>query len=250
MPGINDPSNPFPSYPFTLGSLLGNMATVQKRKAYFAFHFGDVMRVNNVRQAWKIDHPDAPLTRSFYDSSLWEKRQLEGPESLRKLIRDGVEYTSAVCVLVGSDTWHRRWVRYEIARAVIDDRGLLAVHLNNIEHHQRHQRDPLGPNPLLFMGVGKVQANQPSAFLGQRNALAGLLAPEPAQYYLFEWKGQGWVRYQDYTKPVNLPRYLADPTVGYVTALSTGTVVYDYITEVGHKNIGAWIDAAAQQVGR
>jgi hypothetical protein len=250
MAGINDPSNPFPSYPFTLSALLGGMPTIQKRKAYFAFHFDDIMRVNNVRQAWKIDHPDAPLMRSFYDSSLWEKRQLEGPESLKKLIRDGVEYTSAVCVLVGSQTWSRRWVRYEIARAVVDDRGLLAVHLNNIRHHVRRQPDACGPNPLACMAIGKVQPNQPNAFLGQRNALAGLLAPEAAQYYLFDWNGQGWVRYQDYAKPVNLPRYLADPAAGYVTVLSTGTAVYDYMNQDGHKNIGAWIDAAAQQVGR
>jgi hypothetical protein len=50
--------------------------------------------------------------------------------------------------------------------------------------------------------------------------------------------------------PPNLPRYLADPASGYVTGLSSGTAVYDYMTEIGHKNIGAWIDAAAQQVGR
>jgi hypothetical protein len=180
MAGINDSSNPFPSYPFTLSSLLGGMPTIQKRKAYFAFHFDDIMRVNNVRQAWKIDHPDAPLMRSFYDSSLWEKRQIEGPESLKNLIREGVEYTSAVCVLVGSDTWSRRWVRYEIARAVIDERGLLAVHLNNIRHHVRRQPDACGRNPLTFMAVGKVQPNQPNPFLGQRNALAGLLAREEA----------------------------------------------------------------------
>lgn len=250
MAGIYDPPNPFPPYPFTLGSLLEAMAKTQKRKVYFAFHFDDIMRVNNVRQAWKIDHPDAPQMRSFYDSSLWESRELEGPESLKSLIRDGVEHTSAVCVLVGADTWSRRWVRYEIARAVIDDRGLLAVHLNNIRHHLRRQPDACGPNPLAFMAVGKVQPNGPNPLLGQPNRLLGLLAREAPQYYLFEWKGQEWVRYADYTRPVKLPRYLADPAAGYVTALSTGTAVYDHMNNEGHKNIGAWIDRAAQQVGR
>lgn len=250
MAGINDPSNPFPPYPFTLSSLLGAMPKIQKRKVYFAFHFDDVMRVNNVRQAWKIGHPDAATMRSFYDSSLWESRQLESPESLKNLIREGVKYTSAVCVLVGSETWYRRWVRYEIARAVIDDRGLLAVHLNNIEHHQRRQRDPLGPNPLQFMGVGKVQANPPSSILGQVNSLSALLGPEAPQYYLFEMTGQRWVRYQDYTNPVNLPRYLTDPAAGYPTPLSAGTALYDFMNQQGHKNIGAWIDQAAQRVGR
>lgn len=76
MGGTYDPPNPFMG---GMGSLLGAIAKVQKRKVYFSFHFDDVMRVNNVRNAWKIDHPDAPEMRSFYDSSLWERRQLESP---------------------------------------------------------------------------------------------------------------------------------------------------------------------------
>ena len=73
-------------------------------------------RVNVVRNAWKIDHPDNTLMRSFQDSSLWESRKLEGDDAVKRLIREGVEYTSAVCVLIGTDTWLRRWVRYEMAR--------------------------------------------------------------------------------------------------------------------------------------
>ena len=218
------------NYP-ALGALL---KALQKRKAYFSFHFDDIMRVNNVRQAWKIDHPDAPTMRSFYDSSLWESRKLENPESIKRLIREGVEHTSAICVLVGSETWSRRWVRYEIARAVIDGRGLLAVHLNNLRHHLTKLPSVLGQNPLAYMAVGKVQPS--------------LLAPP--RYYLFEYMAQGWIRYQDHSDPVSLPRYLADPDPGYVVALSTGTAIYDYVFGNGHKDIGAWIDQAAQRVGR
>ena len=69
--------------------------------------------------------------------------------------------------------------------------------------------------------------------------------------YLFQLDGQGlWVPYQDYTLPVSLPRYLADPPPNYVTLLSAGTSAYDYVSQGGHKNIGSWIDQAAQQVGR
>jgi MTH538 TIR-like domain (DUF1863) len=145
-----------------------------------------------------------------------------------------VEHTSAICVLVGSQTWARPWVRYEIARAVIDGRGLLAVHLNNIRHHVTKQSSPLGQNPLDYMAVGKVQR----------------YPWMQAQYYLFVYTPQGWVRYQDYTDPVKLPSYLADPDPGYVISLSAGTAIYDHIDHSGHRNIGAWIDQAAQRVGR
>ena len=116
-----------------------------KRKAFFSFHFDDVMRVNVVRNAWKISRPDTIAMRSFYDSSLWESRKLDGDEAVKRIIREGVEYTSAVCVLIGSETWLRRWVKYEVARAIIDGRGLLAVHINNINHHQTRTPHPRGP---------------------------------------------------------------------------------------------------------
>jgi hypothetical protein len=132
---------------------------------------------------------------------------------------------------------------------VIADRGLLAVHVNGIRHHQTRQPDALGLNPLAFMAVGKVQPSRPSALFG-RTTLSALLSTETPQYYLFEWKGQGWVRYRDYTRPVKLPKYLADPAAGYVMPLLTGTVTHDFANEDGHKNLGSWIDRAAQQVGR
>lgn len=59
-----------------------------------------------------------------------------------------------------------------------------------------------------------------------------------------------WVRYQDYTDPVKRPSWLADPAPGYVTLLSNNALAYDYIGNEGHKNIGTWIDRAAQQAGR
>jgi hypothetical protein len=49
---------------------------------------------------------------------------------------------------------------------------------------------------------------------------------------------------------VKLPPWLADPVAGYVTLLSSGASEYDYINNDGHKNIGSWIDRAAQQAGR
>jgi hypothetical protein len=77
-------------------SSLGAFAPPIKRKAFFSFYFNDVMRVNVVRNAWKITHPDSLLMRSFYDSSMWETKMAEGEAALRRLIREGVCYTSAV----------------------------------------------------------------------------------------------------------------------------------------------------------
>jgi hypothetical protein len=229
MAGLFDPPGYFPPPP--------PLKVATKRKAYFAFHFDDIMRVNNVRNAWKITHPDSALFRSFYDSSLWESKKLEGEDALKRLIREGVEYTSAVCVLIGTETWQRRWVKYEIARSVIDGRGLLAVHVNGLNHHQRQRPDALGLNPLHILGVGKTVSGQ---FYLYENRLVNYLGQT-------EWQ---WHRYQDYGSEVPLPPYLPEPAVNLIAPLSRGTAEYNYATEDGHKNIGAWIDLAAQRAGR
>ncbi len=124
----------------------------------------------------------------YYDASLWESRKLEGDEGLKRLIRDGVKNTSAVCVLVGTDTWHRRWVRYEVARSVIDGKGLLAVHINSINHHERRSPDKRGDNPCRYLG---------------------LAVAENRKYYLCERFNQNgawsWRWYQDYTQRLTSP---------------------------------------------
>ena len=206
-----------------------------KRKAYFAFRFEDIMRVNNVRKAWCIDHPDTPTMRSFYDRSIWDKSAAQQPEALKTLMRNAVIHSSAVCVLVGTNTWQGRWVKYEIARAVIDGRGLLAVHINSLSHINRGTPDPQGYNPLKVMGI----YHDPNG-----------------NYYLYEMRKNGpggdfgWRTYLDYTTPVSLPQYIPSIPQGLVMPLSAYTSEYDFLGGMGHANIGAWIDAAATAVGR
>lgn len=213
----------------------------KKRKVFFSFHYADIMRVNVVRLCSEFTNGRSLLgagereIEGFYDQSLWETRRRESEESLKSLIRDGVHNTSVVCVLAGSETYARPWVRYEIARAVIDGRGLLTVHINTIKHPRDGRPHPIGNNPLDFMAVGKVQPSLLSV----------------SQYYLFEQdRYGGWQRYAKYTLPVQLPKFLPDPPYGYVTPLSTGTKVYDFSNNSGHLRIGSWIDEAAVAAGR
>lgn len=204
------------------------------RRAFFSFHFDDILRVNNVRKAFQFVEDGKDATPRFFDSSLWEEKKLTNPEAIKNLIRYGVGHTSVVCVLVGSGTWVREWVRYEIARAVIDNRGLLAVHLNGINHHSGRGADPLGPNPLAQMGLYKQ--------------VRGIL--QPATWHLCEWDGRGWVPYKHYSQAVSRPAYLPDAPPGEVVPLSLGTAEYCYATQLGCMLVGKWIDHAARAVGR
>lgn len=210
-----------------------------KRRVFFSFNFDDIMRVNNVRNAWRAHNRHAPDISSFTDSSLWESRKLEAPESVKSLIRNGIRGASVVCVLIGSTTWERRWVRHEIARSVIDGKGLLAVHLNSIRHHQSKTSHLHGPNPLDFIAVGKD-------YHGQFHLYEKRSEWQSAQgQYAWVWR-----KYADYQNAVDLPWYLSEPNYGYVTPLSRGVSTYCYMNNRGYAQIGRWIDTAALAVGR
>jgi hypothetical protein len=191
LAGLLAPLEPRP----TLAEALYGQQT--KRKAYFAFRFEDVMRVNNVRMGWCRNHPDGPFNRSFHDSSIWEKREALEPVALKNLMREAVEHTSAICVLVGTNTWQGRWVKYEIARAIVDERGLLAVHINGLKHHQRQAPDLRGYNPLHLMGIYHSPDGRYYIY-EYNNVTISLLG-------LLDWQ---WRPYEDFKSPVNLPRYI------------------------------------------
>ena len=135
MPGINDPSNPFPFLPLHPRLAAREYGNSSEAKGVLCVSFRRRHAREQRSPSMENRSPGRAADAEFLRQQSLGKTPVGGsPESLKNLIRDGVEHTSAVCVLVGSETWSRRWVRYEIARAVIDDRGLLAVHLNNIEH--------------------------------------------------------------------------------------------------------------------
>lgn len=211
-----------------------------KRKVYFAFDFDDLIRVNNVRQIGKIGPREQKNPRTFSDRSIWESRNIKNEDNLKNLMRHGVRYGSVVCVLVGTSTWRSRWTKYEIARAIVDERGLLAVHVNSINHNIRQTTDSAGINPLHIMGV--FHSPNGNHYLYEKHPIV----TDAAQAQL----GYEWRQYEDFLDAVPLPRYIPSLAVGHVMPLSICTDEYDIGRDGGFKNIGEWIDAAAIQAGR
>jgi hypothetical protein len=165
------------------------------RLAYFAFDFDDLMRVNNVRQSGKIGPRTHQGSRGFKDRSVWEKSSARTKTGLKMFMQRAVKGSGLVCVLIGTDTWKSFWVRYEIALAVIGERGLLAVDLNSLRHHDRQVTDPLGVNPLQFMGVHRHTDG--NWYLVER------CVTETSNGPAFEWH---W--YQEYKQQVKRPAYI------------------------------------------
>ena len=200
------------------------------RRVFFSFHYQqDIWRANQVRQSWRFGHEtEREGVFRFRDASLWEKSKREPDESLKALIREGIKNTSVTCVLAGTHTYTRRWVRYEIARSIVKGNGLLTVKVHGLQDN--HGRTNIeGPNPLDYMGVcGKENGN----------------------LHLVEKKEDGeWYWYGDYTQAVSLPPGWEQPGQ-YVITLSRFGSVHDYAAHNGQGNFSSWVSSAATGASR
>lgn len=192
-----------------------------------AVYQNDIWRVNQVRNSWRYGHENTRESEGFFDGSLSEKSKRVGPDSLKNLIRDGMKNTSVTCVLVGAQTYERRWVRYELARSIVKGNGLLAVKIYRMGDAQgRVSRE--GPNPLEYMGVYNV---------------GGAIR-------LAEFKNGEWVKYEDYTYSVELPETWLKPHDNSVIKLLRYAETYCYKSQNGGHNFASWVQQAAANVGR
>lgn len=206
----------------TAATILGLNPT--KRRVFFSFHYQkDIWRVNQVRNSWRYLHETQREAEGFFDASIWERTQRTSDESLKTLIRNGLKNTSVTCVLAGSETYARRWVRYEIARSVAKGNGLLVVRINRMSN-QFGQVSTQGPNPLDYMGTYKT---------------------DDGRILLAENKNGKWVRYQDFTKSITLPQSWIKPTSTTVVRLSSNSREYCYVGNNGKSNFSSWVRNAA-----
>ena len=198
------------------------------RRTFFSFHYKpDVWRAWNVRNSWVVT-PTEQDDRGFFDSSVFEAAKKESDDSLKRFLREGLENTSVTCVLAGTDTWTRRWVRYEIARSILKGNGLLTVFIHGVKNSDQKTAQK-GAGPLAQMGVYKTDSG----------------------IFFSEWKNDKWVKYNDYTlaiPPCDL--WFDAPKSNSVIQFSTHCLSYDFAQQNGRENIGGWIETAAGLAGR
>lgn len=160
------------------------------RRIFFSFHYDDIMRVNIVRNSW-LCPPDRDYQRSW-DQSLWESALTTSEDAVHRLIDRGLADTSVTVVLIGRETWKRKYVNYEIAQSYSLGKGLLGLYLNNM---------------TCTAGGPQQQGRNP----------------------LDNW---------------------SQTVSGISTPLSQIYHTYDYQISDGYKNLGQWIEEAAQIAGR
>ncbi|MCY3934948.1 MAG: TIR domain-containing protein [Chloroflexi bacterium] len=115
------------------------------RNVFFSFHYErDVWRAANVRKSQQFNNS---TTGKFRDIVDWEELKRKGDAAVKKWINDQLNGSSVTVVLIGAETYTRKWVLYEIEQSLKKGNGILGVYINNIET-QNKSIDPRGSIPL------------------------------------------------------------------------------------------------------
>lgn len=189
------------------------------KRVFFSFHYQDVadFRANVVRQSGVTKERGES---GFFDSSLWEKSRISGDAAIKRLIDNGLDGTSHTAVLIGSDTFQRRWVRYEILKSIWKGNGITGIHINKVQC--KNQRTKYhGPNPLDFLGL---------KYNEKGNAV-----------YPCEWNGDKWIYANDIAGwSLEVPR---PSNKNQLITLSSLYNTYCWKDHDGYNNFGKWIGA-------
>lgn len=189
------------------------------RRVFFAFHYKDVVefRANAVRNHNIVKQEDA----EYFDASLWEEEKKSGEAAVKRMVNAAVERTTVTAVLIGSETWTRRWVRYEIMKSLNRGNLLLGIHINSIRGKDGLTK-PNGPNPFEYLGYR--------------------FSEDGRSVTLWEWNGREWVTYADLAG-WNFGEAKPAQSRGQFYQLSKLARVHDWMGDEGYKNFDAWIGA-------
>lgn len=199
-----------------MGRYLDGMAN----RVFFSFHYQDVIdfRANVVRNHWvaKADR----VAAGFYDASIWEEAKRQGQVALKRLINSGLQNTSNTCVLIGSSTYSRPWVRYELLKSFKRDNHIFGVHINGIKGKDGQTKD-LGPNPLEYIGV--------------------TYSDDGATATLWEKSGGQWIKYEEIDGSASYSVSVGTKYRGKGFNLGNFYKTYKWNADNGYDNFASWV---------
>lgn len=191
------------------------------RRVFFSFHYQDVVdfRANVVRNHWLTK--GGAEEAGFFDASLWENTKRQGKDALKRLVNGGLDNTSVTCILIGTSTFSRPWVRYEVLKSMKRGNRIIGVHINSIPDRY-HQTKPSGPNPLDYLGI---------TYSADGNTLT-----------MWEVLNGNWIPFKEIDGSenysiTNAPR----DNWGQGYRLSNFCHTYDWIGNNGYENFERWI---------
>ncbi len=190
------------------------------KRVFFSFHYRDVIdfRANVVRKHWVVkgDREEA----GYFDASIWEEARKTNDLGLTRLINGALENTSVTCVLIGSETYGRPWVRYEIVKSVRRGNRVFGVHVNSIRGKDQLTK-VAGPNPFDYIALKYSQ--------------------DGAKVEVFEALNGKWVGYEK-SPSYSLKNLAKEHRRGKQFKLSElGYKVYDWAADDGYDKFSDWV---------
>ncbi|MEO7045285.1 MAG: TIR domain-containing protein [Ferruginibacter sp.] len=189
------------------------------KRVFFSFHYQDVItfRANVVRKhdLTKESREDS----GFFDASIWEDAKRHGDFEVKRLINNSLNNTSITCALMGSDTWKRRWVRYEILKSYDRGNSLLGIHINGVKD-KNQQTFAQGLNVFAYLGF--------------------VISADGNTQTYYENNGSEWNEYKDLP-----PKRLYNIDSKYWNQgynLSSWVKVHDWFSEDGYNNFPTWLN--------
>ena len=99
-----------------------------KRQVFYSFHYeNDVFRVQQIRNIGALED-NKPVSPNE-----WESVKRRGEASIKEWIDNNLRYKSCVIVLIGEETANRKWLQYEIEKALELGKGLVGVYIHNLK---------------------------------------------------------------------------------------------------------------------
>jgi hypothetical protein len=186
------------------------------KRVFFSFHYQDVIdfRANVVRNH-NVTKGD---NGGFFDASIWESSKRQGELSLKRLINSGLDNTSVTAVLIGTQTYARRWVQYEIMKSVARGNKVIGIHINRIPDRHRQTRAQ-GQNPFDYLGLQVSDDGRTGTPI--------------------IWNGTAWVFYQD-LEAFQINEQSVDKR-GKNWRLKTWLRSYCWVGDLGFHNFGTWV---------
>jgi hypothetical protein len=192
------------------------------KRVFFCFDHQDVVdvRARVVLDYWKMN--SAGDSTGYFDPSVWVSTKKKGPDAVKQLIDKAIAGTTTTCVLIGSHTWERKWVRYEIMRSLKKGNLLVGVHINSIPDKDNKTK-PLGQNPFEELGF--------------------TISKTGATVTLWEMLQAKWRKYEeiDGGDSYRLTQAVDSSLQGEGFNLTNYSTTYDWVEDEGHKNFTLWV---------
>lgn len=120
------------------------------RRVFFSFYYDDdSQRVQQIKNMGVIEH------QRIMNSNEWEEVKRKGSNSIKNWINNSMRNTSCTVVLIGTNTYKREWVKYEIKHSIEIGKPIFGIRIHNILN-LKGEKSAAGLDPFKELGYTNI----------------------------------------------------------------------------------------------